>query len=360
MRRAGPCPHLRRIAEVTPTEVQLDAFVSAIERAFDQAAAVSPGPVVRHLNLGGHAIRLRCAGAALADHVLPAFAHAFRQAQLSEAPLPDLTIDCWDRSATGVFPPSPPWDDDAYCHSGAIQGLAQGRLRITYDRWMRLLTVYDRQQGRVFVQAASASDLPAWLRRSPLRTVIGWWAAAHGMALLHAGAVASANGAVVLAGASGSGKSTTTMTALAAGLGFLADDACLVRFDPSPTAYPVFGLAKLEPDAFARLPAVQHMAIEIESGQTVLNPAAGLLPSAPLRAVALLEISGQERTVVEHVSSRQALHSLVEGSLQEGGGITLAGLRRLVSEMPCHRLRLGTDPDGVLAAVQALSQGVAP
>jgi hypothetical protein len=225
---------------------------------------------------------------------------------------------------------------------------------------MRLLSVYDRQQARVFVQAASASELPAWLRRSPLRTVIGWWAGDQGMALLHAGAVASAAGAVALAGASGSGKSTTTMTALAAGLGFLADDACLVRFDPSPTAYPVFGLAKLEPDSFARLPAVQHLAIESDPGQIVLNPAAGLVPSAPLRVVALLEISGQERTIVEPVSSQQALRSLVEGSLQEGGGTTLAGLRRLVTEIPCRRLRLGTDPDGVLATVQALAQGVAP
>jgi hypothetical protein len=345
---------------VPTTEAQLDAFVAAMGRAFDQAAAASPGHALRHLNLGGHAIRLRCAGAGLADHLFPAFAHAFREAQPSEAPVPVLTIDCWDRSATGVAPPAPPWGDDAFCRSGAIQGLAQGRLRITYDRWMRLLTVYDRQQGRVFVQAASAFDLPAWLRRSPLRTVIGWWADAHGMALLHAGAVASSAGAVALAGASGSGKSTTTMSALAAGLGFLADDACLVRFDPSPTAYPVFGLAKLEPEAFARLPAVQHLAIEIEPGQTVLDPAAGLIPSAPLRAVALLEISGQERTVVERVSSRQALRSLVEGSLQEGGGNTLAGLRRLVSELPCHRLRLGTDPDGVLAAVQDLAQGVVP
>lgn len=97
----------------------------------------------------------------------PAFAHAFREAQPSEAPVPVLTIDCWDRSATGVAPPAPPWGDDAFCRSGAIKGLAQGRLRITYDRWMRLLSVYDRQQARVFVQAASASDLPAWLRRSP-------------------------------------------------------------------------------------------------------------------------------------------------------------------------------------------------
>lgn len=343
-----------------PSEAQLEAFVAAMERAFAQAAALSPGPVVRHLSLGGHAIRLRCAGATLADQLLPAFTHALRQAEPLQAPVPALTIDCWDRAATGVVPPAPPWGGEAYCRSGAIQGLAQGRLRITYHRWMRLLTVYDRQQARVYVQAASASELPAWLRRSPLRSVIGWWANDRGMALLHAGAVATPAGAVALAGASGSGKSTTTMTALAAGLGFLADDACLVRFDPSPTAYPVFGLAKLEPDAFARLTAVQRLAIESDPGQTVLDPGDALVPSAPLRAVALLEISGQERTIVEPVSSRQALHALVEGSLQEGGGITLAGLRRLVSEIPCRRLKLGTDPDGVLATVQALAMGVAP
>ncbi len=343
-----------------PTEAQLDTFVAAMERGFTQAAARSPGLVVRHLNLAGHAIRLRCAGAALAEHFHPALAHALQEPEPPVAPRPVLTIDCWDRAATGVVPPSPPWGEDAYCASGAIQGHAQGRVRITYDRWTRLLSVYDRHQARVFVQAASATALPAWMRRSPLRPVIGWWAEEQGMALLHAGAVATAAGGVALAGASGSGKSTTTLTALAAGLGFLADDACLVRFDPSPTLYPVFGLAKLEPDAFARLTALQHLAMEIDPGQTVLNPAAGLVPSAPLRAVALLEISGQPRTTVEPISSTQALRTLVEGSLQEGGGTTLAGLRRLVTEVPCRRLRLGTDPEGVIAAVQALAQGVSP
>ena len=343
-----------------PTEGQLDAFVAAMARGFSEAAALSSGPVVRHLNLAGHPIRLRCAGAALAQHFEPALNHALQELHASAAPPAVLTIDCWDRAATGVAPPPPPWGEDSFCRSGAIRGQAQGRLRITYDRWIRLLSVYDRQQARVFIQAASALELPAWMRRSPLRPVIGWWAADHGMALLHAGAVATADGAVALAGSSGSGKSTTTLTALAAGLGFLGDDACMVRFDPSPTAYPVFGLAKLEPDAFARLTAVQHLAIEIEPGQNVLNPAAGLVRSAPLKSVALLEISGQTRTIVEPISSGQALRALVEGSLQEGGGTTLAGLRRLVTDVPCRRLRLGTDPSGVIAAVQRLAQGVSP
>ena len=79
-----------------------------------------------------------------------------------------------------------------------------------------------------------------------------------------------------------------------------------------------------------------------------------------MKSVALLEISGQTRTIVEPISSGQALRALVEGSLQEGGGTTLAGLRRLVTDVPCRRLRLGTDPSGVIAAVQRLAQGVSP
>ena len=47
--------------------------------------------------------------------------------------------------------------------------------------------------------------------RAPFRTILTWWAADHRLALVHAAAVATGDGAVVLAGTSGAGKSTTAL-----------------------------------------------------------------------------------------------------------------------------------------------------
>lgn len=77
--------------------------------------------------------------------------------------------------------------------------------------------------------------------------------------VLHAGAVVGANGAVVLRGAAGAGKSTLVAAAWRAGLCVLADESLLVaREDPDELAAAVRDLA-LQPDA-ARLLALDGAA----------------------------------------------------------------------------------------------------
>src|SRR5437667_6307955 len=135
---------------------------------------------------------------------------------------------------------------------------------------MRSLCVYDRDAAEAYVHTADAAHIPDWVRRAPLRNVLTWWANDRGLAFLHAGAVTDGAGAVVLAGGSGAGKSTTAMACLAAGLGFVGDDACLVRLDPHPVVFSVYGFAKLEPDALARLPTLRRCLVDTIRDDLVL------------------------------------------------------------------------------------------
>lgn len=319
---------------VPKTEQSIDSFVDRLAERADRALA-EPDDVL-HLALAGRSVRVRVGGRGLLGVVRPALRHA-----LVAGGDPRLTIDAWDRAATGVAPPPPVWAQDDLLGSGVVRGQVNDRYTITYDTWMRMLTVYDRMRSRAFVHVADVAEVPDWVRRSPLRNPISWWAADAGIAVLHAGTVCHGDAAVAITGASGSGKSTTTLACVDAGMGFLGDDACMVRFEPGAIASPMFGLGKLEVG---------------DGGQQVIDLTDRTVKSAPLRAVLMVSVAAQRHTAVEALSPTQAFRSLVEGSLDEGAGTALAGLRRVATEVPCYRVLLGSDRSGVVAAVREVAR----
>jgi hypothetical protein len=331
-----------------------DSFVRDTSSAFTRAFAAAPPAERREasLHLAGRVIRVRIAGAALARCLTPALAHL----DGPDASNVDLTIRCWDGHATGIGPPPRPWALDDFLPSGGIRGHANDRIRIAYNAGTRTLGVFDHDAAEAYVYVADAANVPEWVRRAPLRNILTWWANDRVLPLLHAAAVGDGAGAVALAGGRGAGKSTTAMACVAAGFGFLADDACLVRLDPDPTVFAVYAFAKLEPHALARLPALRRDRVGAGSAadQCVLAPRE-LVSSAALRSVLIPYITGERRTRVVPVAAREALRSLVASTLIEadGAGITsLHAITRLVHDVPCARLELGTDLSGVVDAVR--------
>jgi len=338
-------------------DAAIEAFVGEVREAFARATAV--GEVsTSALRIAGRRVSLTIVGSALAATYSPALAHRVDAPAAPDAGA-DLQIRCWERAATGVGPPPPPWSLDDFLPRGRIRGLVNDRIRVTYDEAARTLTVYDRDAEIAYVHAAEARQIPPWVARSPLRNVFTWWAGDRGFAFLHASAVADGGGAVALAGASGSGKSTTALTCVTHGLTFLADDACVATVDPgSPsTLFPVYGFAKLERDMLRHLPEVAGSIVDRAADQLVVELPDVCREGTPLRAVLLPRVAHTAHTRVEPVTRRDALRTLVPGSLLEGdgaGGTSLAALTRLVQRVPCYRLHLGTDRAAVVGAVQEM------
>jgi hypothetical protein len=325
-------------------------FVSDVAAAFDRAsAALQSGEWWS--SIGGFSVRIRVAGSELARR--------FGAALVTSAPpanrRADLEVGCWDRADTGVAPPPPPWSLDDFLPRGRIRGYVHPPVQVVYDTSARMLSVYDRDRAEAFVHVADANEVPTWVDRAPLRSILTWWAADRDLAFLHASAVADEACAVVLAGASGSGKSTTALACVANGMRFVGDDACVVRFDPGQMVYPVYRLAKLEPDALDRLPSLARLAVDTSAEQIVLDPSSNLAIGAPLRAVLLPKIARGRSSRLTPTSPRAALRTLVPGSLLEGdgaGGTALRALTRLVQTAPCYQLELGSDLADVVANVR--------
>jgi len=328
----------------------LESFVDELRLTAERAWATTPTDET-WLSLAEHPVQLRIAGAGLHARSFPALAHLVGPPGRAA-----LRIDCWDRNTTGVAPPPPPVPQHSSFMRGGARELAGRDIRMTYDSWMRMLCVYDRRHHRAFVTVADAEHIPSWVDRAPLRTIFTWWAGDTGLAFLHASAIASGDGAIVLAGASGSGKSTTAMACFADGLGFIADDACLVQLDPAPTVFTVYGKAKLERDAFERLPQLAELAMNPNGASVVIDATDRVVPSAPLRAVVLPTLADGRGSHLARVSPTTARRLLVSTTLVEGGagGAALGPITELAGRVPCYRLELGSDLTDVVSTVRTV------
>ena len=80
--------------------------------------------------------------------------------------------------------------------------------------------MWDRHSRRALYWVRRASDLPFWEIASPFRILFHWWAQSWGGQVAHAAAVGVNGRGVLLAGKSGSGKSTAALACLRQGMDF--------------------------------------------------------------------------------------------------------------------------------------------
>lgn len=240
-----------------------------------------------------------------------------------------------------------------------------------------------REGSRVSLRcerARCALDLAAG--RAELRLAAGWWQQSlktqqtpwllslawllreRGRYTLHAGAVARGGAGLLIAGDSGSGKSSTALSLIHQGWDFLADDAVLLEPGVAPRLHALARGFAFHPALAERLPGLTGEAI----GQKHFAADATGFPGRPLaacRPAALLfpQVVDADLSRLAPLSSAQAMLALLPAStgIVCGGGAGqsqahLSALGELVARTPAWRLAAGRDIFGrgeVLAALLA-------
>ena len=226
------------------------AYFQALYDGFGRAARAAGTVANRFYTIGADTICLRFAGQALIPQLTPAIAH------LEAAPVaaPALTVCLWDSASTGARLPllvaslvdllrCNPWEQLDIRR--AIKGFHGGRIQTNYEPGSRVLSALDTRRNLALYWAHDAAELPYYEKGSPLKGVLSCWTGSRDCQYVHAGAVGNAAGGVLLAGRGGSGKSTTALACISAGLLYASDDYCLVAADPAPYAYSLYNTAKL-------------------------------------------------------------------------------------------------------------------
>ncbi len=337
--------------------------------AFQEAwgrAAVRLGRIERDFIIGGHRLRIELAGPALEPLLTDAFAHL-----AADCPgEPELTVRAWDSVSAGEPLPPGMGSINDYGRAARTGFLPEGTIRASFQRADFGLSVMDpgaRLAGYWIPDGVGFTPLPQlpfYGRASPLRAILSWWTAGYGMQLAHAAAVATEAGGALLTGTGGSGKSTSAVACLLAGMDFGGDDYVLLEPGPRPFVHSLYSSAKLGgEDSPLRLP-FEPDACEFDKGIYMLHRRfpKQTVAGFPIRAVVAPKVTGVARPVYRRISPAAALTALAPTSLLQlpgAGAAALAAFRAVVSAVPCYALEMGGGTSGVPAAIAAIIDGAA-
>jgi len=326
-----------------------EAFFDSAYRAFDQATGAGAEVREFYYEIGGFPICIRIVGPAMATRLTPALAH-----NAISPTAPALTICVWDTVSTDVAMPTPPWEHADYLKRAEVRGYSNDRILTAYDVWGGALRMLDTQQNIGIFWTRDAATLQVYDRGAPLRMILHWWMRERGRQFVHAGAVGTAEGGVLLAGKSGSGKSTTAVSCLDSDLLYASDDYCLISTEPTPYVYSLYSSTKLESvhleDRLAHLKPLISNPEEIEEEKALLFLAQHypnkVTRGFPIRAILLPRVTGKRETTLTQASPVAALKALAPSTMLQLSGTGQQEFRAMstfVKQVPSYHLELGTN-----------------
>ena len=304
------------------------------------------------LQIAGRNVLIRYADAELAKRL----SRATRHLAAATPGAPDLTINAWiDHEIPTGLPADWPSVGMSYSDVGSAV--------FTWHAPEGPLYSYDRERRHGWAVFSSLSTVPTWDQAAPFRRILHWWAVDHGAQLIHAAAVGNSAGGLLLVGRGGSGKSTTSLACLEAGLGFAGDDYCVLSPGDPPRVDSLYLSAKADARAAALIPglgAAFAQAPFISLGKSVvfadqIRPEA-LCAGFPLRGIVVPHVIGEASSRLTRLRPAEALRALAPSTiLQMPGGRSndLAGMADVVRRVPAWALTLGS-PGSAAALIAGL------
>lgn len=338
------------------SEAEQRSFFTGLLDAATRAQQAT-GARCHDLAVAGTIVRLQFAGEAIERLLLPALAHLL----VADAGQPDAVFHVWDSESSGIDILPPPCPRDCFTDRGDLWGFHSRRIRSAFHWIESSVNVMDVDAGVGVFWVRSANDLPFWTKASPLRTLFHWWMERNGGQLIHAAAVGTANGAVLVTGKGGVGKSTTALSCVAAGLQYVADDYLVVTLDPTPLAHSLYHTAKLNVDQSERFPEFKPLLSgppPAAGEKSVLSLYPGrseqIVRALPLRAILTPRFGSAAETSFAPISAnalRGAAAFTTMSQLPHAGRQTMDFIHRMVDRLPGLEMILGQDVDRVATAI---------
>lgn len=297
---------------------------------------------------------VRFAGNALTADITTAFVH------LETAPVdhPSLTILCWDSASTHSPVPHIPWSPNAYIATGPNDAAAKGYIKgyntdtiiTVHQLGSDILRLYDRSTHTALFYIKS---LQAIFYHQHIRDILHWWCKSLPLQLVHAGAVGTPEGGVLLTGKGGSGKSTTALACFMSPLDYIGDDYVLITSAPTPYVYSLYQTARLNSKSLEMLPDLAKTISnpnrpDDEKAQLLLHDhfPEKLRQAMPIKALFLPRVTFKKNTRLIPATSVEALFSIAPTSVMYMSidrKIAFEKMRALAHAVPSFWLELGTD-----------------
>jgi hypothetical protein len=279
-----------------------------------------------------------------------------------------LRVTIWDSAGSRLPLPAEVGLPSDHTQRGLGDLQVKGRFQSLFDEDGGL-TLLDFERKTAINWLPDAGRLSERQRAAPLQALLSWWLPAQGRTVVHAAALGTSAGAVLLTGNSHAGKSTTALACLDAGFFYLGDDLCALTVAETVTAHSLYCSAKVFEHNLARF---QDFATVVTNPANLgTEKAIGYISdwrpeilkrSLPVRAAVILAQKGLPAPVLNPITSMKALRAIAPGTffnLPGSGKQELAGLAAVLARVPCYELSLASDLGANPVVLRRLLEGSA-
>lgn len=309
----------------------------------DLWAVLDDAPIRHTITVADRRVSLELAGSDLESRIMPVFAHLATNSRTT----PDLTIRLWDSATTGAPLPNPPWDLADFPEGGEIRGPNTTDISIAYRFDPGSLSAYDRSRHRAVFWIEAPDRIPGWMTAAPLRTILPWFVADAGHQFVHGAAVGLGDRGILIAGAGGSGKSTSALTCLSHGFQYVGDDYVIATGRGVASMY---GSGKVTDKSLGMLPHLRDWIINddpaISKHVALVNRAypEQMTVHLDLAAIVLPQVTDRAEPQLRPATAGTTLLALAPTTLFQLPGAGASAMRfmaELAGRVPSYHLELG-------------------
>jgi hypothetical protein len=271
-------------------------------------------------------------------------------------------ITALDGARGGAFGAPPDWTFPltSQRHLERLHQSPDGRMSVRYNPDTRTWNLVSHARRAAIIWTADASNLPDWDDSAPCRDLFHWMTLPEASFLAHGAAIGINGKGILLAGAGGSGKSTTTAAAVHGGLNTVGDDFLLI--DPERTrAHALYDTIKLDVRSAAWFPQIAAHAVNKEhvpafKARVHVSESLPLafVTSLPLDAILLPRVGQHARTEITPATSAEALRALVPSTIflvRGGEPETIRKASSFLRGMPAYHCLLGAEPSEAISVI---------
>jgi len=335
------------------------SYFESLCETFHASARAHGGPIDRHYEIGGVRVLVRLA--------TPALGAITRALDHLGAPAGDTTVAVY--VGEGDAAPAPPFLATAAEWSARQRPAganADGPLRALYVGTTGALSMLDLPRRRAVFWRNSKRPF-TFEGAAPLLHIVTWWLTRHGRYPVHAAAVGTPAGGVLVAGTGGAGKSTTALACLDSPLRYAGDDYVVISHDP-PFVHSLYRSVRVRPEQLVKLPRVAEALGDngtVDFGKVLLyldgTCTEKLIAGFPLRAALTVRVTGQLDSRLVPVPAARTLDVLIPSSVIELPGLRREGVQgivRIVRGVPNYVLEAGTDLAQIPRVISRLLDGL--
>lgn len=178
------------------------------------------------------------------------------------------------------------------------------------------------------------------------------WASANDLIMIHAAVVGYGGKGVLIAGRSGTGKTTFAVSCLARGMDFVSDDYALLSASGALTAMPLYSVVAISPDVYAEFQTLEELCIPPKwvrpDGKIQLTvPRNSMTEALDIKAIIIPVIAGDDEPDICSTNRGSAMVHMLQSSAaqvfrERDTGLILQMAQRL-SELPVYEMRMSVD-----------------